>query len=119
MAFSSSGLTSMVANGLTGSMTWRYMSSDIAQDIEYLPAYVPGSSDQTGLGYFRACGDGGRTASLGMKVGDPIVLVASSAALIPGQVTWMSVLRSTPDQLSTVAATGWAANYNCSVGGTI
>ena len=102
-------------NGLTGSMVWRYFSTDVSSDVEWWPT----STDPFPAGYFRGCGLGGRFAVAGMKVGDPVLILASPAAVIPGQATWFTCIRSTPDQSSTVAASGWGANYDISVGGLL
>lgn len=116
MAFSSTGLTSIVTNGLDGGPSmWLYASSDSSTDIAYTSS---NSTDQTGLGYLRGVGYGGRAAgTIGLRVGDLVALVASSAAVIPGELVWLSVIRSSADQLTTSGTPTWGASYNVTLGG--
>jgi hypothetical protein len=90
--------------GLIG-MQWVYRSSH-------------NSSDYAGVaGFFAGCGVNGRSSNcVGMKVGDPITCIATSAALVPGE-TWDGwITASTANVTSTLGATGWGAGYDCTLG---
>jgi len=81
-------------------------------------------SDVVAQGYFAACGSGSRspssvqTANVGMRVGDIVIVRQSTDASTAGFTVIRSVIASTADQASTVAATGWNAAYNVTISGT-
>src|SRR5450755_2522504 len=116
MAFSSTGLIGIVDNGVNGGgpSIWHYRSSDNSTDI----AFTPGSTDLTGLGYLAGVGYGGRgPGTQGLRIGDLVVCVATTAALIPGETVWMSVIQSSENVLSTAKSSGFGASYDVSIGG--
>ena len=69
----------------------------------------------TAGGFFTGAGAGSRTPGAGMQLRDLVCCRESSAGTFPGKVTWHSVIGSTADQASTLAATGWGAAYNASI----
>lgn len=73
------------------------------------------STDILATGFFTGCGDGGRPANIGMRLGDIVINRASTSAAIPGRVTMHSVVASTANFASTSASSGWAAAYDCTV----
>src|SRR3954469_14191300 len=70
------------------------------------------STDILATGFFGACGDGGRPANIGMRLGDIVINRASTSASIPGRVTTHSVIASTANFASTLASSGWNAAYD-------
>lgn len=114
MAYSSTNPpVAIMDSGITGAV-WKYTSSDVSSDI----ATVVGSTDANNpIGYFRAVGAGSRGGSgIGMKLGEAVLCQASSLAVIPFEAVWMTVIASTPNVLSTIAASGYSAAYDVSVG---
>jgi hypothetical protein len=91
--------------GLTGCMQWVYRSCH-------------NSSDVFGVtGFFAGCGLGGRSSNVvGMQLGDPVTVIATSAALVPGEAVLGWITASTANVTSTLSATGWNAGYDCTIG---
>ena len=75
------------------------------------------STDVLATGFFTGCGQGGRPANIGMRVGDIVINTANTASTsaIPGRVTMHSVIASTANFASTVASSGWNAAYDITV----
>jgi hypothetical protein len=85
--------------------------------------------DSTGIigtGFFSGCGYGGRAPTQssssyaanqipGLQIGDIVLNISSTDALVPGRVTLHSVLSSTADQASTSASSGWGTRYDVTV----
>ena len=72
------------------------------------------SSAVANTGAWAAMGAGSRNlVGPGMRVGDLVFHAGSTASSSkPGFASLHQVVGSSADQASTVAATGWAANYN-------
>jgi hypothetical protein len=72
------------------------------------------SSQVADTGRWAAMGYGSRNlVGPGMRVGDLVCHAGATASSSkPGYVSWHQVVGSTADQASTLAATGWAANFN-------
>ena len=73
------------------------------------------STDILATGFFAGCGQGGRPANIGMRIGDVVLNIASTSASNPGRVTTHSVIASTANVASTIASSGWNAAYDCTV----
>ncbi len=105
MAYSSSNPIALYVDGLLPLQprTFVYSSSH-------------NSTDVLATGFFTGVGDGSRgLTDLGMRVGDLLINRASTAAAIPGRVSFHSCISSTANQASTSASTGWVAAYDCTV----
>lgn len=68
-----------------------------------------------GAGGNQAYGSTGTAAGIGMRVGDVVLCVESSGGGTPGRATWHGVTGSTANQASTIASTGFNAQYNVTV----
>jgi hypothetical protein len=102
--FAGSG-TTQPSSGVVGGghQHWTYSSSDSAVTIAAAGYF-------TGVGY-RSRG----LAGLGMKLGDLVLNIESSAGAIPGRATWHSVTASSANVASTSASSGFSAAYNVTV----
>lgn len=101
MAFSSTNLEAIHVPLTGGPRVWLHRSPDAHGTVE-------------GTGYFVGAGYGGRTASMGMQVGD-LVLNMRHSTDGSSAATLHVVSASTADQASTSGSTGWSANYNATV----
>lgn len=107
MAYSSTNVLVGTPAGVIG-MTWMYASSHLSSEIADVP------------GFFTGTGAGGRSNScLGIRIGDPILIIGNSNSPTPGESVWLNAIRSTANQTSTSSSTGWNAGYDVTAGGSI
>jgi len=99
MSFSSTGLLQIGDIGFSNPFSmWRYVSDDAHPAV-------------SALGYFAAVGAGGRTLSMGVKIGDIVFAQESTSGATPGRVTLHSVIGSSAN----ASTAGTAYNYDCTV----
>lgn len=84
--------------------------------------YVAGTTYPTSaisaVGFWSGYGDLGRGVNhqqVGMRVGDVLLHISSTGSATPGQTSLHSVVATSANQASTVATTGWGAQYDVTV----
>ncbi len=80
------------------------------------------STDCSAVGFFTACGLNSRTYSGGpIRISDPVMIVCatgSSVGTTVDRVQWLVAVKSTADQASTTASTGFRTNFNVTLSGS-
>ena len=98
MSYSSTNPVAMISDGFGGSVPrmFVYASTHGATDISYYAGTTSYSS--AGVGFFKGCGEGGRSNNdVGMRMGDILINVSRGSTDFPGVTTLHSVIGSTLD----------------------
>lgn len=109
MSYSSTNPIALTSDGFGGTVPriFVYTSSHASSDISYFAATsattlttATTGSTETGVGFFKGCGEGGRSGNdAGMRLGDIVMNVNRGSTDFPGAVTMHSVIRSTLDPM--------------------
>lgn len=108
MAYVSSGLRQATKGGLSGreGAIWNYTSTDASTAV-------------TSAAYFTRAGAGSQgnsNNSVGLKIGDVVIVQESSAGASPWRTTIHSVKTSTANFSSSMASSAWGTyGFDCTI----
>ena len=107
MSYSSTNPVALISDGFGGAVPrmFVYASTHGSTDISYFAATYATTlttattgSTESGVGFFKGCGEGGRSNNdAGMRMGDILINVSHGSTDFPGVTTLHSVIGSTLD----------------------
>ena len=107
MSYSSTNPVALISDGFGGTVPrmFVYASTHGSTDISYFAATsattlttATTGTTESGVGFFKGCGEGGRSNNdAGMRVGDIVLNVNRGSTDLPGITTLHSVISSTRD----------------------